>query len=156
MTHLRVFDLRFFDQNIDMATRTANAQWNGDLKAGKGEMKFPGYSGPYSFQSRMEEGDGTNPEELIAAALAGCYSMALSAGLSKAGFVPDQVATAANASFENVNGDWTITTIRLDVNAKVPNVDDAKFQEIANGTKSGCPVSRALTGVKIEVNAKLV
>ena len=138
-----------------MATRTANARWNGDLKGGKGEMKFGGYTGPFTFQSRMENGQGTNPEEMIAAALAGCFSMALSAGLSAAGFVPDEVASTANASFENVNGNWTITTINLDVNAKVPNIDDAKFQEIANGTKTGCPVSRALTGVNIVLNAKL-
>jgi osmotically inducible protein OsmC len=133
-----------------MPTRKANAEWHGDLKAGKG------YKGAFSFQSRMEEAPGTNPEELIAAAHAGCYTMALSGDLGRAGFTADSINTTANVAFSNSSGKWTIDSIHLDCTAKVPGLDDAKFQEIAAGTKDNCPVSRALASVKdISVSAKL-
>ena len=141
-----------------MPNRTANATWNGDLKGGKGNMAFGSgaYNGAFSFHSRMENEPGTNPEELIAAAHAGCFSMALSADLGRAGFTPDSVKTNAVADFNNSSGKWAIETMTLNVEASIPGIDDAKFQEVAAGTKDNCPVSRALTGVKIIVNAKLV
>lgn len=139
-----------------MRNSSASAQWNGGLKTGKGEMNFGQQSCSFSLNSRMEGSAGSSPEELLAAALSGCYSMALSADLEKAGFPPQQVKTSGKAHFDNVSGKWTVETIDLDVQAGVPGIEDAKFQEIANGTKSNCPVARALTGVKINVNAKLV
>ena len=141
-----------------MPVRTASAQWNGNLKGGKGEMALGNGANkfPFSFSSRMEDGKGSNPEELLSSALAGCYSMALSADLGNAGFEPQQVNTTAKANFSNASGKWTIESMDLDIEAHVPGIDDTRFQQIADGTKSGCPVSRALTGVKINVNAKLV
>ncbi len=141
-----------------MAIRTAKAEWNGNLTEGKGTMSLGSgaYQGAYSFSSRFEEGAGTNPEELIAAAHAGCYSMALAAGLAKGGFNPQRVASSARLQLLKTDAGFTITTIELDVEAKVPGIDAAKFQEIAEGTRTGCPVSRALTGVEIKVNARLV
>ena len=111
---------------------------------------------PFTFNSRMEGGDGSSPEELLASALAGCFSMALSADLEKARFIAEQVKTSAKSHFSNASGKWTVESIDLDVEAHVPGIDDAKFQEIANGTKSGCPVARALQSVQINLNAKLV
>ena len=138
-------------------TSKASAKWTGKLSDGKGTMKHGQHEVPYSFHTRMEGGqEGSTPEEFLAAALAGCYSMALSADLDKAGFPAEQVESAATANFSKDSGKWTVETIDLDVKARVPGIDDAKFQEVANGTKSGCPVSRALTGVKINVNAQLV
>jgi len=114
------------------------------------------YKGGFSFQSRMEEAPGTNPEELIAAAHAGCFTMALSGDLGRAGFTPESINTTAKVQFTNASGKWTIDSIHLDTTAKVPGLDDAKFQEIAAGTKDNCPVSRALASVKdISVTAKL-
>jgi len=139
-----------------MRNSSASAEWNGGLKTGKGNMNFGQQSCPYSFNSRMEGGSGSSPEELLAASLSGCYSMALSADLEKAGFAPQQVRASAKAHFDNGSGKWTVETIDLDVQAGVPGIEDAKFQEIANGTKSNCPVARALTGVKINVHAKLI
>ena len=138
-----------------MRNSTATAEWNGVLKSGKGEMRLSDKSFPFTFSSRMEGAAGSSPEEMLAGALAGCYSMALSADLEKAGFAPQQVRTRGTAHFDNGSGKWTVETIDLDVQASVPGIDDAKFQEIANGTKSACPVSRALAAVKINVNAKL-
>lgn len=138
-------------------TSKANAKWTGKLSDGKGTITHGGHDVPFSFHTRMEGGkEGSTPEEFLAAALAGCYSMALSADLGKAGFDPQQVESSATANFSNESGKWTVETMDLDVKARVPGIDEAKFQEIANGTKSGCPVSRALTGVKINVNAQLV
>ncbi len=111
---------------------------------------------PFSFNSRMEGGNGSSPEELLASALAGCYSMALSADLEKAGFDPTQVKTTATANFSNTSGKWSVDSMDLVVEGMIPGIDDAKFQEIANGTKTACPVARALASVKINVNAKLV
>jgi osmotically inducible protein OsmC len=141
-----------------MPTRKADATWNGNLKEGKGE--FNGSSGaikgPYSFGTRFENAPGTNPEELIAAAHAACYSMALAAGLGKAGFNPTRVHTTANVSIDKVGEGFKITKIQLNTDAQVPNIDENTFQDLANKTKTGCPVSQALSATPIELTAKLV
>jgi len=127
--------------------RTASAVWNGDLKSGKGTLSSQAGAlnkTPYSVASRFENGAGTNPEELIAAAHAGCYTMQLSAFLSAAGFVPDELTTNATLTIEQVDGTWTITKIDLDLKGRVPNIDEAKFKEIAADAKAKCPVSRVL------------
>lgn len=127
--------------------RTASAVWNGDLKQGKGTLTAPGGAlnhTPYSFTSRFESGAGTNPEELIAAAHAGCFTMQLSAMLSGAGHVPEELTTEATLTFEQVEGTWTITTIHLELKGKVAGIDQAKFAEIAAEAKAKCPVSRVL------------
>jgi len=140
-----------------MPTRKAEATWNGDLKNGKGDMSFGNgaYEGAYSFKSRFEDGTGTNPEELIGAAHAGCYSMALSADLAENGFTPESVTTNANVTLEMVDGDPAITTIELNVKANIPDIDEDTFLEYAQGAKKNCPVSKALAGVNIELNASL-
>ncbi len=139
--------------------RKASAIWKGDLKAGKGTLSTE--TGTlkdvqYSFTSRFETGTGTNPEELVGAAHAGCFSMALSAGLSAAGFVPDQVSTTAHVNLNKVDTGFKITLIELVCEARVPNIDEAKFQEIAAGTKAGCPISQALAATEIKLTAKLL
>lgn len=141
-----------------MAVRTSEATWEGNLKEGKGKMKVGAgaYEGPFSFASRFESGSGTNPEELIAAALAGCFSMALSAGLGKNGFNPTRVKTVAKAHLEKVGEGFKITRMELNSEAAVPGIDKAKFNEIAEATKKGCPVSQALAGTEITLNAKLL
>jgi lipoyl-dependent peroxiredoxin len=141
-----------------MATRTGSAVWEGTLKGGKGNLKLGSgaYEGAYSFSSRFEEGAGTNPEELIGAAEAACYSMALSANLEKAGSPGKRVSTTAKVKLEMVDGAPKITTIDLDVQAEVPGIDKTKFDELAEQTKKGCPVSKALTGTQINLNAKLL
>ena len=139
-----------------MRISTAKGQWNGVLKAGSGTMSLGQYSFPFTFNSRMEGGDGSSPEDMLAAALAGCFSMALSADLEKARFTAEQIIATAKAKFDNGSGKWTVESIDLDVEAKVPGIDNAKFQEIANGTKTGCPVSRALAAVQINLSAKLI
>ncbi|MFY9270429.1 MAG: OsmC family protein [Candidatus Manganitrophaceae bacterium] len=141
-----------------MPVRTSEATWEGGLKEGKGTMKVGAgaYEGPYSFASRFESGGGTNPEELIAAAHAGCYSMALSAGLGKNGFNPKRVKTVAKAHIEKVGEGFKITKIELHSEAEVPGIDKQKFMEVAEATKKGCPVSQALAGTEIVLNAKLL
>lgn len=141
-----------------MAVRHAEATWNGTLKDGKGNMKFGGgaFDGQYSFSSRFEEGPGTNPEELIGAAHAGCFSMALSADLGRAGFTAERVHTQASVHLNKTDAGQRITLIELDCEAHVPGIDAAQFQQIAEGTKSGCPVSAALAAVEIKLNARLV
>jgi osmotically inducible protein OsmC len=141
-----------------MPTRNATAVWEGGLKDGRGSFKGEsgGISGAYTRGSRFENAKGSNPEELLAAAEAACFSMALSAGLEKNGTPPTKVETAAACTIEAVPGGFGITTMNLQVNAMVPGIDDAKFQEIAAATKDGCPVSKALKGnVTIELTAKL-
>src|SRR6266480_4485622 len=137
--------------------RTASAVWKGDLKQGQGTLSTQGgvlNKTPYSFAARFEQGAGTNPEELIAAAHAGCFTMQLSAFLGQAGFTPEELSTNATLTFEQVDGTWTITTIRLDLTGRVPGIDAAKFEEIANDAKAKCPVSRALKA-EITLGAKL-
>lgn len=141
-----------------MATRTATAVWEGGLKDGKGKMKLGSgaYEGAYSFASRFENGAGTNPEELIAAAHAGCFSMAFSAGLGKSGFSPKRIQTSAKAHLEKVGEGFKITRIELTTEAEIPGIDQKKFMEHAEGAKKGCPVSQALAGTEITLNAKLI
>lgn len=138
-----------------MPTRTATAQWKGGLKGGNGSFKGQtGLGGSYSFGSRFENAIGSNPEELLAAAEAACYSMALSAGLEKEGFAPTSVETQAACTVEKVGEGFKITTMKLTVKAVVPGIDDAKFQAVAAATKEGCPVSSALKGnVQIDLTA---
>ena len=140
-----------------MPTRTASAQWQGGLKGGSGSFKGQtGLGGSYSFGSRFQDAIGSNPEELLAAAEAACYSMALSGGLEKEGFAPTSVETQAACTVEKVGEGFKITTIKLVVTAVVPGIDDAKFQAIALATKEGCPVSSALKGnVQIELTASV-
>jgi osmotically inducible protein OsmC len=138
--------------------RTASAVWQGDLKTGKGALDTQ--SGtleqtPYSFTTRFGEETGTNPEELIAAAHAGCFTMALSGKLGAAGLTAERLETTATLTLEQVGGNWTITTIHLDLTANVPGVDAEKFQEIAADAKANCPVSRVLNAA-IDLDAKLV
>ena len=140
-----------------MPTRTASAKWEGGLKGGRGTYSgADGLGGQYNFSSRFENGPGSNPEELLAAAHAACYSMALSGGLEKNGTPPTSVSTTANCTVEKVGDGFTITRMHLDVEASVPKIDDATFQRIAMASKDGCPVSRALKGnVDIQVSARL-
>lgn len=138
-----------------MAIRKAQALWEGSLREGHGVMKFGSFEGPFSFSSRFEEGNGTNPEELIGAAHAGCFSMALSAGLGRAGFTPQFVQTIANVTLGNVDGKARITQIHLECEAEIPGIDPETFAKIAEETKSTCPVSAALAGVQISLDAKL-
>jgi osmotically inducible protein OsmC len=142
-----------------MPDRTAEARWDGSLQEGHGTMRMSsgGYEGPYSFQSRFQEGDGTNPEELIAAAHAGCFSMALSADLGRAGYTVAHVETKATVHLDVGEGAPTISGIELDTRARVADIDDASFQEIAEQAKRNCPVSRALAAIPtINVHAELV
>ena len=142
-----------------MAVRTAKARWEGDLNSGKGTMALGSgaFEGPYSFASRFEEGTGTNPEELLGAAHAGCFSMALAAMLGRAGTPAKRVSTNATVRLMKVDDKPTITEIVLDTEGEVPGIDQAKFQETAEAARAGCVVSRALSGVaSIKVNAKLV
>jgi len=137
--------------------RTASAVWNGTLKEGKGVISSQ--SGvltdtPYSFSMRFGEERGTNPEELIAAAHAGCFSMALSAGLGKAGFEPVRIKTQALLDLENVEGNWRITTIRLETTARIPKITPSQFETIAQDAKVNCPVSQVLKA-NITLVAKL-
>jgi osmotically inducible protein OsmC len=137
--------------------RTASAVWNGSLKEGKGTISTQ--SGTlkqqqYSFAARFAEGVGTNPEELIAAAHAGCFSMALSAELGKAGFTPESIATEARLTLD-MHDKPTVTKIHLTSKAKIPGIDKAKFDEIAKGAKEGCPISRLLKAAEITLDATL-
>ena len=136
--------------------RTAKAEWTGTLKEGAGTMRFGGgaFEGAYSFMSRFEEGEGTNPEELIAAAHAGCYAMALSNDLASDGHEPERVDATANVNLDMES--LTIDTIELVVEASVPGIDEETFVEYAEGAKENCPVSRVLAGADISLDATLV
>lgn len=138
-----------------MAVRTAKAVWNGTLRDGAGTMKFGSFEGRYTFASRFEEGEGTNPEELIGAAHAGCFSMALSGNLVRAGFPPERIVTSAHVTLGKVEGKSRITEIHLDTEAEVPGINAEEFQQQAQAAKEGCPVSAALAGVKITLDARL-
>jgi osmotically inducible protein OsmC len=134
-------------QQNKIMKRIASAVWNGDLKQGKGTLTTQGGAlsqTPYSFAARFEQGAGTNPEELIAAAHAGCFTMQLSAFLTQAGFVPTQLSTRATLALEQVEGTWTITTVHLDLTALIPGITREKFESIAADAKAKCPVSRVL------------
>ena len=141
-----------------MPKRRAQARWEGSLQEGRGTMSMAtgSYEGPYSFQSRFEEGDGTNPEELIAAAHAGCFSMALSGELGRAGHEPESVETTATVQIDKADAGFKITRIQLDTEARVPGIDEAAFQAAAEAAKQGCPVSQALAAVdEIDLTARL-
>ena len=140
-----------------MIKRKASAVWRGDLKGGKGSISTE--SGvlketQYSFSARFEDGIGTNPEELIAAAHAGCFSMAFSAELGKVGLRPESIYTAATVTLEKTDTGFAVTESHLDMTAKIPGADQAKALEIANAAKAGCPISRLLNA-KITLDAKL-
>ncbi len=136
-----------------MPTRKANAEWNGNLQDGDGTMKFGSgaFEGAYSFKSRFKDGVGTNPEELIGAAHAGCYSMALSNELDQAGYTPDSVNTQAKVTLKEEG----ITRVNLKVEASVPDIEESEFLEIAQEAKENCPVSQALSTVDIKLEASL-
>ena len=140
-----------------MPTRTADAEWNGSIMDGKGTMRLGSgaFEGAYSFRSRMEEGTGTNPEEWIGAAPAGCFSMAFSAALGKEGFTANSIHTKAAVKFDKVGEGFAITRIDLTTEAEIPEIDEAKFQEIAKAAKEGCPVSKALAETEINLQASL-
>jgi osmotically inducible protein OsmC len=141
-----------------MPVRTAKAEWKGKLNEGTGtlESQTGSVKGQYSASSRFEEGTGTNPEELIAAAHAGCFSMALSGRLGRAGFTPDSVKTTAKVHLEKRDPGFTITKIELITRARVPGIDAAAFNEAAEGAKAGCPISRALNpSIEVVLDAKL-
>lgn len=140
-----------------MAVRKAEAIWHGALQDGKGTMKLGSgaFEGQYSFSSRFEEGTGTNPEELIGAAHAGCFSMALSGRLGRAGFTPNSIQTTARVHLDKVGEGFKITRIHLETEADVPGIESQVFQENAEAAKAGCPVSQALAGVEITLDARL-
>jgi osmotically inducible protein OsmC len=141
-----------------MPIRTATARWEGNLTEGSGTMKTGkgGYQGNYSFKSRFEEGEGTNPEELIGAAHAGCFSMAFSKGLADAGFTPTSVETTAKVHLDKTDGGFGVTRIELETVGNVPGIDDGTFQKIAQGAKENCPISKLLSpGADISLTATL-
>jgi osmotically inducible protein OsmC len=140
-----------------MPTRTADAEWTGDLPSGAGHMRLGSgaFEGPYDFRSRMQDGAGTNPEELIGAAHAGCFSMALAAALGAAGFKPERIDTNAKVHFSKGDAGWSIDRIELTTRASAPDISNEDFQRIAGEAKAGCPVSKALTGVDIVLDARL-
>jgi osmotically inducible protein OsmC len=140
-----------------MPTRNASAVWEGGLQGGNGrfEGESGAISGSYSFGSRFGDAGGTNPEELLAAAEAACFSMALAVGLEQAGHTATRVETKAACSINKVAEGFKIETMKLNVRAVVPGIDDAQFQQIAAATKTGCPVSKALAGVEITLDATL-
>ena len=141
-----------------MLIRKASAVWKGNLKEGNGTMKLDSgvFEGKYSFGTRFEQAKGTNPEELIGAAHAGCFSMAFAATLAENGFKPEKVETSAKVHLDKVDDGFKITVIELDMSASVPEIDNSKFQELAEAAKKGCPISRSLGGVDIRLQAKLL
>jgi osmotically inducible protein OsmC len=139
-----------------MSTSKASAQWEGSLKDGRGSMKPEnGAEVPFSVATRFEGQKGSNPEEMIGAALAGCFSMALTASLGRAGLAPQSVKTSANVQLDRVEGGFAISRIDLETVAKVPGADAAQFQTVAEETKKSCPVSKALAGTTIALRARL-
>jgi osmotically inducible protein OsmC len=140
-----------------MAERTAQALWQGNLKEGAGTVALGSgsFQGRYSFQSRFESGPGTNPEELIGAAHAACFSMALAGNLAQAGYTPEAIETIAKVSIEKGSDGFSITRIELDTQARVPDIDEDTFREQAETAKETCPVSKALAATKITLKARL-
>ena len=142
-----------------MPSRKAEAEWKGNLAEGAGELKLGSgaFSGPYSFKSRFQEGQSaTNPEELVGAAHAGCFTMALTAGLSRAKITPTRIHTTATVKLEKVGEAFSITSINLETEAEVPGIDDPTFQKYALDAKQNCPLSKALAATEISLTAKLV
>ena len=140
-----------------MPTRTAHAEWDGSISEGSGRMAFGAgaFEGPYSFKSRMEDGSGTNPEELLGAAHAGCFSMALSGILGADGHEPESISTDAQVRFEKEGEGWAIKGIALTTRARVPGLDEDGFRKAAEAAKENCPVSQALGGTEITLDAAL-
>jgi osmotically inducible protein OsmC len=138
-----------------MPVRKAHAIWEGDLMKGRGTMQFGTFQGPYSFSSRFENGKGSNPEELIGAAFAGCFSMALSHELAQKGHTPERVATNAEVHLEKAGDGFAIEAIHLSVQGKVRGLQEKEFKETAEATSANCPVAKALAGTKISVEAVL-
>lgn len=141
-----------------MPTRNADAVWEGSLKDGRGKIKLGSgaFEGPYSFTSRFEEGAGTNPEELVAAAHAGCFSMALANALTQAGHPPTRIATTAKVHLQKGAEGFSIPKIDLVTEAQVPGLDAAGFREQAESAKKNCPISKLLAAAEITLDAKLV
>jgi osmotically inducible protein OsmC len=133
-----------------MATRNGSAEWRGTLQEGSGTITVGNgvHTGPFSYKSRFEDADGTNPEELLAAAEAGCFSMALGNILGQAGHEPEYIRTSARCELRNVDGRPTITKVEVETEGKVPGLDEAGFREAAEQAKAGCVISRALAGVQ--------
>src|SRR3954465_12885180 len=141
-----------------MPIRTASARWEGNLTEGSGTIKTGkgGFQGNYSFKSRFEEGEGTNPEELIGAAHAGCFSMAFSKGLADAGFTPTSVETTAKVHLDKGDAGFSVTRIDLETVGNVPGIDENTFHKLAEDAKANCPISRLLSpGAEISLSAKL-
>jgi osmotically inducible protein OsmC len=141
-----------------MPIRTSSARWSGNLTEGSGTIRTGkgGFEGNYSFKSRFEEGEGTNPEELIGAAHAGCFSMAFSKGLADAGHTPTSVETTAKVHLDKTDAGMTVTRIDLETVGDVPGIDEAEFQKIAEGAKANCPISRLLSpGAQITLSTRL-
>ena len=138
-----------------MPVRKAEAVWTGDLSSGKGTMKMANWEGPFSFASRFEDGSGTNPEELLAAAHAGCFSMAFSKGLADAGHAPERVETTARVHLEKSDAGFSISKVELRTDADVPGIDEDTFRETAEAAKKNCPVSKLFQGAEITLNATL-
>ncbi len=141
-----------------MPVRESEAVWRGDLKTGQGRVKLGSgaFEGGYSFSTRFGEEPGTNPEELIAAAHAGCFSMALAGELTVAGFRPESIHTVARIRVDQTDSGFAIPWARLECEARVPNIDEETFLKHANAAKKGCPVSKALAAIEITLDAKLV
>jgi len=141
-----------------MPTRKAEAEWEGNLAEGRGRLKVGSgtFEGPYSFKSRFEEDAATNPEELLGAAHAGCFTMALTAALSRAQIKAKRIHTEARVKLEKVGEAFAITQIELQTEAEVPGIDDAAFQQYAQGAKENCPLSKALASTPISMTAKLL
>jgi osmotically inducible protein OsmC len=139
-----------------MADRKATAIWQGDKTHGKGVMRFADYEGQFSYSSRFEEGTGTNPEELLGAAHAGCYAMSVSSGLERAGYTAEKIEATAHIALRHIEGKSRIVRSHLVLKAVIPGISDEEFQSIAKASKEGCPVSVALAGLEITYEAKLV
>jgi osmotically inducible protein OsmC len=140
-----------------MPVRNAEAEWKGNVLEGNGTVKLGSgaFEGAYWFKTRMGDDPGTNPEELIGAAHAGCFSMAFSAALGRAGFTPNRIHTKAAVSFDKVGEGFAITRIDLTTEAEIPDIQEDEFQKIANAAKENCPVSKALAGTEIHLQATL-
>ncbi len=139
-----------------MSTRNASAIWSGTLKQGKGTMKFSDYEGPFTFASRFQEGKGTNPEELIGAALSGCFSMFLSALISEENLVPESVKTDANVHLGSDDTGPVITSIELECEVECEGLSEDKFNELTAASKEKCPVSRLVSPTPVKLKAKLI
>ncbi len=141
-----------------MPIRRSESEWQGGLKDGKGKMRLGSgaFEGSYDFISRFEEGEGTNPEELIAAAHSGCFSMQLAHNIEEEGYEPKSVKTEASVKIENVDGGFAITEIHLKNKSKVPDIDEDLFEELAQAAKTDCPVSKALAATKIRLETELI